>query len=351
MTRPRAGVVGLGTMGRHHVRVLAELPDVELVGAADPSPVARAAARGVAVTADLAGLLELGIDMCVVATPTLTHREIGLGLAAAGVHTLIEKPLAPDVESARLLAGAFEERQLVGCVGHIERYNPALRALRTRLLQGELGALFQIATRRQGPFPKRIRDVGVIMDLATHDIDLTGWVAGSPYVRVSAFSARPSGRAHEDIVAVTGMLRDGIITSHLVNWLSSMKERVLTVTGERGCLVADTLSTELWFYRNGAVTRDGPPGRPFRGASEGDVTRYAIVRREALCVELEHFRDAILGKPADIVTMRQGVEAVKVAHAVLSASHMGATIGLAHDDAAPAAPVAGADFSREPVRA
>jgi predicted dehydrogenase len=258
--------------------------------------------------------------MCVVATPTLTHREIGLQLAAAGVHTLIEKPLAADGDSGQLLADAFEERQLVGCVGHIERYNAALRALRTRLLQGELGAMFQIATRRQGPFPKRIRDVGVIMDLATHDIDLTRWVADSPYLRVSAFSAHPSGRPHEDLVAVTGLLRGGIIASHLVNWLSSMKERVFTVTGERGCLVADMLATELWFYRNGAVTCDGPSERPFRSASEGDVIRYAVVRREALYVELEHFRDAILGKPADIVTMRQGVEAVRVAQAVLSAA-------------------------------
>jgi len=327
----RAGVIGLGTMGRHHVRVLSELPGVELVGAADPSPAARSAAGGVAATADLDELLALGPDMCVVAAPTLAHAEIGLRLAAAGVHTLIEKPLAHNVPSALLLAKTFEDQGLVSCVGHIERYNSALRAMRLRLSQGELGAVFQVATRRQGPFPARIRDVGVVMDLATHDIDLTRWVTGSRYLKVSAFTARPSGRPHEDLVAVTGLLRDGTITNHLVNWLSSMKERVVTVTGERGCLRADALTSELWFQRNGAITSDGPRDHPFRNASEGDLIRFAVARREALRLELENFRDAVLGKPADIVTMRQGVEAVEVADAVLAASYAGTSVNSVTD--------------------
>jgi predicted dehydrogenase len=325
----RAGVAGLGTMGRHHVRILGDMPDVELVGAADPSPSARAATRGARVTQDLAGLLALGLDMCVVATPALTHAAIGLELAAAGIHTLIEKPLAPDAATGRRLAAAFESRGLVGCVGHVERYNAALRGMRTRLAQGELGSVFQVATRRQGPYPQRIRDVGVVMDLATHDIDVTGWIAGSPYLRVAAFSARPSGGAREDLVAITGMLHDGTVTSHLVNWLSPMKERVIAVTGERGCLFADMLACELWFHRNGAVTSDGPPAHPFRGASEGDLTRYAVVRREALRVELEQFRDAVLGRPADVVTMRQGIAALEVAGAVLDASRAGTTVEVA----------------------
>jgi UDP-N-acetylglucosamine 3-dehydrogenase len=328
MSRLRAGVVGLGTMGRHHVRVLSELPGVDFVGAADPNLAARNAARSGGAYADIEQLLARGIDMCVVATPTMVHRDIGLQLAAAGVHTLIEKPLAPDAESGHMLAIAFAERGLVGCVGHIERYNSALRALRMRVGQGEVGAVFQVATRRQGPFPSRIRDVGVVMDLATHDIDLTGWLAGSSYLTVSAFTAHPSGRPHEDLVAVTGLLRDGTVTSHLVNWLSSMKERVITVTGERGCLVANTLTTELWFHRNGAVTSDGPPDRPFHGASEGDLIRYAVAKREALCVELENFRDAVLGKPAEIVSLGQGVQAVEVAEAVLAASASGISVNL-----------------------
>jgi UDP-N-acetylglucosamine 3-dehydrogenase len=316
----RAGVVGLGTMGRHHVRVLGDLPGVQLVGATDPEPRARKAVRTIPVTADLEELLSLGIDMCVIATPTLTHTDIGLRLADAGVHTLIEKPLASDPENGRLLAKAFDERGLVGCVGHIERYNPALSALRARLAQGELGSVFQITTRRQGPFPQRIRDVGVVMDLATHDIDLTQWVTGCRYRKVAAFTSRPSGRLHEDLVVISGVLSDGTVTSHLVNWLSSMKERVVTVTGERGCLQASTLVNELWFHRNGSVTIDSPVEPRFHGASEGDSIRYAVAKREALIVELETFRDAVLQESSDIVTLDQGVDTLEVAYAILAAS-------------------------------
>jgi UDP-N-acetylglucosamine 3-dehydrogenase len=329
----RVGVVGLGTMGRNHVRVLRDLSGVELVGATDPEPRARnAAARVVPVMADLDALLALGIDMCVVASPTLTHADVGLQLADAGVHTLIEKPLASDLESCRMLAKVFETRGLVGAVGHIERYNPALSALRARLAQGDLGSVFQITTRRQGPFPQRIRDVGVVLDLATHDIDLTQWVTGSRYMTVTAFTARPSGRPHEDLVTVSGLLRDGTVTNHLVNWLSSMKERIITVTGERGCLTADTLSTELRFYRNGSVTASSTDGPQFHGASEGDQICYAIPKREALSVELETFRDAVLQKPADIVTLWQGVDTLTVADAILAASRNCEVVTLDGDE-------------------
>jgi UDP-N-acetylglucosamine 3-dehydrogenase len=324
----RAGVVGLGTMGRNHVRVLRDLPGVELVGATDPDPRARNTATAISVTADLDTLLARGIDMCVVASPTLTHADVGLRLADAGVHALIEKPLTSDPQSGRLLAKAFQERNLVGAVGHIERYNPAVSALQARLAQGDLGSVFQVTTRRQGPFPRRIRDVGVVMDLATHDIDLTQWVTGCRYLAVAAFSAHPSGRTHEDLVTVNGRLGDGTVTNHLVNWLSSMKERVIAVTGERGCLTANTLSTELWFYRNGSVTASHTDGPRFHGASEGDQIRYAISKREALTAELEAFRDAILGKPAEIVTLWQGVDTLKVADAILVASKNGRAVTL-----------------------
>ena len=135
------------------------------------------------------------------------------------------------------MAEAFAAERLVGAVGHIERYNPALQSARRRLEQGDLGAVYQIITRRQGPFPGRIADVGVVKDLATHDIDLTAWVVQQPYTSVSARTAYRSGREHEDLVAVVGALRDGTITNHLVNWLSPLKERVTIITGERGTFV------------------------------------------------------------------------------------------------------------------
>ena len=258
--------------------------------------------------------------MCVVASPTLTHADVGLRLADAGVHALIEKPLTSDPQSGRLLAKAFEERGLIGAVGHIERYNPAVSALQARLAQGDLGSVFQITTRRQGPFPQRIRDVGVVMDLATHDIDLTQWVTGCRYLTVTAFTAHPSGRTHEDLVTVNGRARrrhrhqpSGELavfderTGHHGDRRARLPDRQYAL--DRAVVLPQRLGHDF--------AHRGPR---FHGASEGDQIRYAISKREALSAELEAFRDAILGKPADIVTLRQGVDTLKVADAILAAS-------------------------------
>ena len=154
------------------------------------------------------------------------------------------------MDASRRLVDAFEAKGLVAGVGHIERYNPSLQSLRSRLEAGELGDVYQVVTRRQGPFPHRIADVGVVMDLATHDIDLTSWVTGQPYAAVSARTVSRSGRPHEDMVAAVCQLANGTMVSHLVNWLSPLKERSTVVTGDRGCFVADTLTADLTFYAN-----------------------------------------------------------------------------------------------------
>jgi predicted dehydrogenase len=301
---------------------------VQFVGAADARGDRLGAMGGLPVVVTVEDLLELGLDACVLATPTVTHLDAGLMLASAGVHTLVEKPLAVDPAQARALATAFADAGLVGCVGHIERYNPSLRALRARLDGGELGEIHQVATRRQGPFPNRISDVGVIKDLATHDIDSTAWVTRSTYVSVSARTAYKSGRSHEDLVAVVGILSDGTVANHLVNWLSPMKERVTVVTGERGCFVADTLTADLTFYENGRVLTEWDAIARFRGVSEGNMTRFAIAKPEPLRVELEAFRDAALGVDDDIVSMDEGLRAVTVAEACLESSRSGSTVRI-----------------------
>jgi UDP-N-acetylglucosamine 3-dehydrogenase len=324
----RAGLIGLGAMGRHHARVLSELDGVEFVGVVEPAGESRRAARGAPVLRDLPELLALGIDYAVVACPTALHEEFGLRLADAGVCALVEKPLAHSVPAAARLVAAFEGAGLVAGVGHIERYNPALQSLRGRLEAGGLGEVFQVVTRRQGPFPHRISDVGVVMDLATHDIDLTSWVTGQEYASVSARTVSKSGRPHEDMVAVVGQLADGTMVNHLVNWLSPLKERSTVVTGELGCFVADTLTADLTFYANGARDTEWEALRAFRGVSEGDMIRYAIPKREPLLVEHERFRDAVGGLSADIVPLRQGLRAAEVSEAVLESAERGVTVAV-----------------------
>ncbi|HEX6919411.1 MAG TPA: Gfo/Idh/MocA family oxidoreductase [Actinomycetes bacterium] len=328
MSTLRAGVVGLGMMGRHHVRVLRELDGVELVAVADPGGDPHGVAGGLSVLGSVAALVEVGVDLAVVAAPTGLHEELALELADAGIHTMIEKPLAADAKAAHRIVEAFQSKGLVGCVGHIERFNPALQELRSRLETGELGEVYQIVTRRQGPFPARIADVGVVKDLATHDIDLTAWVAQSPFTSISARVTHRSGRPHEDLVAAVGTLANGTVTSHLVNWLTPFKERVTIVTGDRGSFVADTLSADLTFHANGTVRTEWPSVASFRGVSEGDVTRFAYAKREPLRLEHEAFRDAVLGDASRIVTMEEGLRTVDVAEAMLTSARTGNAVDL-----------------------
>ncbi|MEO3744481.1 Gfo/Idh/MocA family oxidoreductase [Plantactinospora sp. B5E13] len=325
--RLRAGLIGLGAMGRNHARILSNLDGVELVGVVDPAGDTTGTLRA-PVLRTVAELIALKPDYAVVACPTALHEQVGLELAAAGVCALIEKPLAPSDEAATRLVEAFESAGLVAGVGHIERYNPALQSLRTRLEAGELGDVYQVVTRRQGPYPHRIADVGVVMDLATHDIDLTAWVTGQEYVAVSARTVSRSGRAHEDMVAAVGQLADGTMVNHLVNWLSPLKERSTVITGARGCFVADTLTADLTFYANGAIDTEWEALRAFRGVAEGDMVRYAIPKREPLLVEHERFRDAVEGKESDIVTLRQGLRTVRVAASTLRSARDGSTVTL-----------------------
>ena len=326
MANLRAGLVGLGVMGRQHLRLLNAIDGVDFVGATDPG-LEHGALGGIKFDS-LELLLDAGLDYCVVAVPTALHEEVGLMLAAAGVHALIEKPLAFEPAAAERLAKAFAARGLVGAVGHVERYNSALQSARTRIANGDLGAIYQVATRRQGPFPARIADVGVVKDLATHDIDLTSWVVQAPYLSVFAQTAYRSGREFEDLVSVTGLLEGGIVTSHLVNWVSPFKERVTVISGELGAFVADTLSADLTFYANGLVPTEWDEVANFRGVREGDVVRFAIAKPEPLRLEHEAFRDAVLGIRSDIVTMEQGVAVTRIADAILRSAATGTKVSL-----------------------
>ncbi len=314
----RAGLLGLGVMGSNHARVLSGVEGVEFVGVFDPSPTVPDQVHERPVVRDMDQFLELGIDYAVVAAPTTYHLEMGTRLAEAGIHALIEKPVASTAEDSRTLRDLFESKGLIGGVGHIERYNPALQAARDRIERGVLGEIYQIATRRQGPFPGRIADVGVIKDLATHDLDLTAWVTQQQYVSVNARTAHRSGRPHEDMVVAVGTLSGGTITSHIVNWLTPFKERMTIITGENGVLVADTLTADLTYYENGRIEVAWDPGE-FRGVSEGNMTRYALDRKEPLLAEHEAFRDSVLaGEPRGIVTFAEGTRVVEVAEKLVA---------------------------------
>lgn len=328
MTKLRAALVGLGIMGANHARVLSNLDGVDLVAVADPQGDTRGSLPRTEVLTSVDEVIKRKVDYCVIAAPTAFHEEISLKLIDAGIHVLIEKPIAHTFESAKRISNAANEKGVVGAVGHIERFNSALQQARTRILNGDLGEIYQISTRRLGPFPARIADVGVVMDLATHDIDLTSWIADSGYQNVNAHSATRSGRPHEDLVAVVGKLKNGVVVNHLVNWLSPLKERKTIITGEKGTFVVDTLTSDLTFYANGTVNVSQQQIAHFKGVSQGDIQIYAFNKPEPLALEHQNFRDAVLGNQSEIVTLETGTQTVQVAEAIIQSTQNQKAVNL-----------------------
>lgn len=331
VTRLQVAVVGLGAMGRSHLRILRARDDVDVVALVDPNHDGAALRSDVPMHRTLDPALEVGLDACIVAAPTEEHAAIAIRLADAGVAALVEKPLASDVAAGRDVVAAFTRAGVVAAVGHVERFNPAIRAMRDRLSAGELGEVFQMTTSRQGPFPGRIRDVGVVKDLATHDLDLAQFVTDARYAGLAARTAHRSGRPHEDLLAVVGWLADGTVTSHLVNWLSPMKERRIVVTGERGCFVADTLTADLTYFANANVAHEWEVLARFRGVSEGDMIRYAIPKPEPLAVQVDQFLSAVRGQPHETVSLGDGLDALVLAESTLRAASSGEVVRISEE--------------------
>jgi predicted dehydrogenase len=328
----RGAVVGLGMMGRHHARLLQTADRVEFAGAVDPDGDRfRAVHDPARVYVSITALLAAGpVDFAIVAVPTELHLRAVEELAGAGVSLLIEKPLAATAETARQIAEICAEADVVAAVGHVERFNPALQEMRRRLLSGQIGRLFTVSTVRTGPFPARVQDVGVVKDLATHDIDLVSWLSDSRIATLAAQTQHLTGRKHEDLVLVTGALESGAAFNLMVDWVSPSKVRRTRVLGERGMLEADTLTADLYFYENAEVAVVWSATQQFRGVSEGNVTRYALERREPLDVEHEAFLNLLDGVPrTEIVSLEAGVGIVRAAEAVLQSAHQGRTVSLA----------------------
>jgi UDP-N-acetylglucosamine 3-dehydrogenase len=333
--RHRGSVIGLGMMGRHHARLLQSTERVTFAGAVDPGGDRyRSVYDPALVFATLEELLAHGApDFAIVSVPTELHPEVVRVLAGAGVALLVEKPLAASTAEAEAIMQTCAEAGVAAAVGHVERFNPALQELRHRLLGGQIGRVFTVSTVRSGPFPARVRDVGVVKDLATHDIDLVSWLSGSRIARLAAQTQHLTGRRDEDLVLVSGALESGAAFNIVVDWVSPAKIRRTRVLGERGLLEADTLTADLYFYENADVDISWSTAQQFRGVSEGNVTRYALERREPLALELDAFLDLLEGDAdAEVVSLAEGVEVVRVAEAVLRSAAGGRTVELEHAD-------------------
>jgi predicted dehydrogenase len=317
----RAAVFGLGSMGANHARVLNALHGVELVGVMDTASdaVNRATsgrtARGYT---DVAAMLAAERpDLVVVAVPTSLHHEVTLQALEAGAHVLVEKPIAANRAEGEEMIAAAQARNLLLTVGHIERYNPAVRELKRRLGEGELGRIFQVRATRLGPFPARIRDVGVVVDLAPHDLDVMRYLLESEPIRLYAETEQRIHTDHEDLLTGIVKFASGAVGLLEINWLTPTKVRTVSVTGEHGMYLADYLTQDLVFYAN-----------PESGSvAEGEIIWRHIKREEPLVVELGEFVAAIRdGRPSP-VDPHDALVALLLARAMVDAAERGVMIG------------------------
>jgi UDP-N-acetylglucosamine 3-dehydrogenase len=325
MTEPlRVGVIGLGAMGGNHVRVFGELPEAELVAVADIDEarlLQASGGRSARAYAEYRDLLAAErLDAVSIAVPTRLHAEVALACIERRVPLLVEKPLAAGLDEEERLRAAAEGCDVPLMVGHVERFNPAVQELKRRLSAGMLGRVLQLRARRVGPFYRRERDVGVVHDLATHDIDIFHDLLGCAVEQVRAETQRGLRTEYED--ALVGLLRfeDGAVGVLEVNWLTPVKVRELTVLGERGMFVVDYLRQTLSYYSSDLGDA------PDRADVPPEVATFPGPGEAPLRAELSAFLRVASGVEPPTVGASEAIAAMRVAEALVEAARLGEAV-------------------------
>ena len=296
----RVGVVGAGVMGSNHARVLAGLPDVTLVGIVDPLPEHRLRAIelvGCRAFASLDELFEEGVDAVTIAAPTHLHHEIALACTTRNIHILVEKPVASTVEEGEDIVAAARSAGVTLMVGHVERFNPAVVAIK-QAITGE--DILSIGITRVGPFPPRMSNVGVVIDLAVHDIDLIRWFTESDIVEVQPqLSSAVAER--EDIALLQFRTASGVLAHINTNWLTPFKARSVTVATRGKYVMGDLL------------TRQVTECFGFQPDGSYSMRHLPVGHDEPLRAELISFLDAVRSGGVPAVTGDEGVSSLEIA--------------------------------------
>ncbi len=314
--RLRVGVVGVGQMGRNHVRLLTGLgPRVVLAGVADPDPAARREVEErfrVPAWPDLGQLLP-DVDAVVVAVPTGEHFRVGLACLEANRHVLLEKPVASSAAEAARLGEEAERRGLVLLPGHVERFNPALAELR-RALRGA-GRVIGLLARRLSPYSPRAGDTDVVRDLMLHDLDIALSLIREPLVRCQG-SALAVRSELPDYAVATLTFAGGAVAGFVASRVTQEKVRVLEVTAEGGYFVLDFVDRKL-LIKHAAESR--LEGAVYR--QQASVEKISVPNAEPLALELEHFAACVLGEVAPQVTAAEAVAVLRVIEDLIRSAH------------------------------
>ena len=314
MARLNVGLIGLGAMGRNHARVLSGLEGISFNAIFDEDPSKKTEFPD-KFKSSLHEFYESDLDYVVIATPTSSHEFHANMAIQAGVHFFVEKPLSQSTEISQKILSFAKSNSIIGGVGHIERYNSALMEAKRIIHSGVWGEILQINFQRHGPRPDRIKDVGVLLDLASHDFDSLLYLdIGNP-TSLYASAITLSSNGLEDSVEILGKIEGKVNFSMSINWISAKKKRLCTITTTKGLVEIDTLSASLSFYGNGTLKNTQKELSHFFGDASGESMSYAFEKREALLVEHESFRDKILGESNKIVSLEDGLKTLSLIEA------------------------------------
>lgn len=310
----RIGVIGVGNMGQHHTRVLSLLKDIELVGIADIN-----VERGIDVASkyrvrffeDYRDLLA-HVDAVCVAVPTRLHHPVGMSCLQAGVHVLIEKPIAASIAEAESLVNAAAESHRILQVGHIERFNPAFQELGKVLKTEELLAL---EAHRMSPYSDRANDVSVVLDLMIHDIDLLLELASSHVVKLTASGSRASNSGYLDYVTATLNFANGIVATLTASKVTHRKLRSIVAHCKNSLTEADFLNNEILIHRQTTANYVTDYGQVLY-RQDGLIEKVYTSNIEPLHAELEHFINCVRGGNQPSVGGEQALKALRLASSI-----------------------------------
>jgi predicted dehydrogenase len=317
--RLRVAVVGAGVMGRHHANVYRSLPEAELVAIVEPDVGRRSAAErdfACAVYPDVDAMLAaIRIDVASVAAPTSLHHVLTEQLLTADVHVLVEKPVATRVADAERLARISSERGRVLQVGHITRFFRAVERLRAEVRQPYL-----IDARRLSP-TNRVQDVGVVLDLMIHDIDIVLGLVAQPVVEIAVAGRWFSAGEHEDVCAAQVRFADGCVARFLASRVAPDAERSLVVAEAEQSYRLDFAKdphTEMTIYRPapskvGEASLNGGNGQSSRIL----VDRHVVFEDNPLKKQIQHFIERIHGRAEPIGTLGNDIGSLALAQELL----------------------------------
>ncbi len=294
----RMGVVGFGSIGRHHARNLAAMPGVTLVGVAETVPEALRGAQALGYRGFCSAkeLIAAGLDGAVICVPTSHHEEVAGAFIDAHVALLIEKPIAHTMEAAKRLMGRCRSAGIPLMVGYVERYNPAMAAIKDFVERNELGRLISMSARRVGTYPPQIRDASVLIDIGVHDIDMAAFITGA---RLNLLCAQGGMAVLDDRLDFATLMLDagGCNVSIEANWITPVKVRELSITGTKGYCRVDYITQEAWFAPGLTFQPTGTYEDLVRQYKGGTLISLPVQKREPLACELEVFVNGVRGGP------------------------------------------------------